>query len=99
MSEPLPYKITMIGGNCPVQAKGAVNGRAFYFRARGEHWSMEIGDDPPNFNVENWYYDEEYPGSKYDAGWMEEEEALALIKKAIGFYSNHVAATKEAGDD
>ena len=38
-------KIDMLGGNCPVQAEGTIDGRPFYFRARGQSWSMGIGGD------------------------------------------------------
>ena len=31
--------IDWCGGNCPVQAEGKINGKPFYFRARGECWS------------------------------------------------------------
>lgn len=30
-------------GNCPVQIERTVGDRQFYFRARGEHWSLCVG--------------------------------------------------------
>ena len=36
----------MIGGNCPVQAEGRIDGLPLYFRARSSHWSLGIGGDP-----------------------------------------------------
>lgn len=35
--------IDSFGGNCPVQAEGTIDGKPFYFRARGSSWSMSIG--------------------------------------------------------
>ena len=32
-----------IGGYCPVQGSGLVDGSEFYFRSRGDSWSMSIG--------------------------------------------------------
>lgn len=36
-------RIDSLGGNCPVQADGFIDGEPFYFRSRGQHWSIEIG--------------------------------------------------------
>lgn len=39
------YSITDIGGMCPTQAWGNLeDGRAFYFRARGGAWTIDISD-------------------------------------------------------
>jgi hypothetical protein len=69
-----------IGGNCPVQAEGTINGEEFYFRARGQRWSVGIGGKV--VSEPNWYYEEPYGEVMYDAGWMTEEEARAFIEKA-----------------
>lgn len=72
--------IDLLGGNCPVQAEGTADGEPFYFRARGERWSMEIGGalgDPA------WSYTQRYGTEKYAAGWMSEEEATAFIHEAV----------------
>lgn len=73
--------IAWLGGNCPVQAEGTINGQPFYFRARGEHWSMSIGGadviDQPE-----WYHEESFGDGPYDASWMSEEEANKLIHQA-----------------
>ena len=88
--------IDFLSGNCPVQAEGTVNGKRFYFRARGEHWSFEVHDSAeceylgwPD-DGQTWYYEEEY-GSWPDAGWMEESEARAFIDKAADLYENRNA--------
>ena len=41
----LNIKIEAIGGNCPVQAHGTILGTEFYFRARGQSYSLAIGED------------------------------------------------------
>lgn len=73
--------IDSIGGNCPVQAEGTINGLRFYFRSRGEHWSVEVHPtasgpylDWPDDGAE-WVYEEEYGDGPFDAGWMPEHEA------------------------
>ena len=79
------YVIDTIGGNCPVQAEGRIGGRTqFYFRARGERWSMSIGGRDV-IGKPKWYYSEPF-GKWPDAGWMEIEQAEALIDKAIKLY-------------
>lgn len=77
-------EIEWIGGNCPVQSKGTVDGKPFYFRARGDSWSMSIGGEDVVAEPE-WYYEEDF-GSWPEAGWMSEEEARTFIDKAVGVY-------------
>ena len=86
--EDLPVLIDNIGGNCPVQAEGTIDGAPFYFRARGEWWSIEIGggfvlEDPDKgIPRDGFYMEEEWGGGPYDAGWMEPEEAKSIICRA-----------------
>lgn len=78
--------IDWIGGNCPVQAEGTVNGKPFYFRARGAHWSMSIGGEDVVGDPE-WSHEEDYGDSAFAAGWMPESEARGFIAKAASLYS------------
>lgn len=64
-------RIDYLGGNCPVQAWGMIDGREFYFRARGQSWSMQIGD---------WYRINPWGDGPYAAGWMPEETARQIIE-------------------
>lgn len=82
----MTIQITKLGGNCPVQAEGIINGKPFYFRARGDCWSIGIGGDDPVMEPE-WSYEEEYGDGPYDAGWMTKEEARAFIEKAAVKFS------------
>ncbi|MEP3616861.1 hypothetical protein [Parasphingorhabdus sp.] len=77
--------IDMIGGNCPVQAEGTIEGKPFYFRARGQHWSLSVGGQDPVINPD-WSYEEAYGEGPFDAGWMSEEEARGFLEKAAGLY-------------
>lgn len=98
----MAYEITSIGGNCPVQAEGTIDGMPFYFRARGEAWSFSVAASADGNPVEvfgdggedgGFYYREDYnPGDAFGAGWMEESEARAFIEKAAKLYearNNH----------
>ncbi len=85
--EEYDFEVEWLAGLCPVQAEGNVEGRPFYFRARGNRWSFTIAEDPVAahlgwepaiFEVEGQYG--EFP----DAGWMPEEIAYALIVLALG---------------
>lgn len=78
-----------IFGCCPVQSEGTVNGDRFYFRARGNHWSFSVGDDPVGVScglAEGFHHEEEYGDGPYDAGWMPVEEAEAFIRRAAQLY-------------
>jgi hypothetical protein len=64
--------IAWLSGNCPVQAEGTFDGRAFYFRARGASVTCDVGE---------WTWD----GPEYewpDAGWISEDVARAYIAAA-----------------
>lgn len=83
----LTLVIETLSGHCPVQGTGTVNGVQFYFRARGEHWTMDIGEPDPDYEdlvaTGGWKYSEEYePGSVFGAGWMDHDVAAGLIAKA-----------------
>lgn len=79
--------IRQMGGQCPVQAEGTVDGHPFYFRARGEAWSLSIaGPSGDVFGDDAWYYDEDYPGGEYAAGWMTYPEAEGFLRKAAEKY-------------
>jgi hypothetical protein len=84
MSKPYEIIYHTIGGNCPVQIEGTIAGKDFYFRARGQHWSIGIGGEP--VSKPEWYYQEMYGLGPYDAGWMTIEEAKAFVEKAAGIF-------------
>lgn len=82
---------------CPVQAEGTVDGVPFYFRARWSHWRMVIGDDPCSWEElpGQWWREESYGDSGYDAGWMPLEEAKRIIARC----ADEWRAEKAGGDD
>lgn len=71
--------INMIGGGqCPVQWDGEVDGLPAYYRARGQSWSLDIGND--------WSYDS---GVRYhwpDAGYLPACESEQNIRMAVARY-------------
>lgn len=74
--------IESLDGNCPVQGEGSADGVPFYFRARGQRWSLSLGSVVPISNPV-WYWEEAYGDGPYDAGWMSEEEAVRFIHAGI----------------
>lgn len=77
--------INMLGGCCPVQAEGTIDGKPFYFRARGSSWSMSIGGSDVVGNPD-WYYQQAYGEDGFSAGWMTEVEALTFINESAKLY-------------
>ena len=75
--------ITFLGGNCPVQAEGTIDGKPFYFRARGSHWTLSIGGVDP-VDKPDWFWHESYGNGPFDAGWMPVDEAEAFLRAAAG---------------
>jgi hypothetical protein len=85
--------ISMIGGNCPVQSEGTIDGQPYYFRARGSHISIGIGGSV--VSSPNWYYEEIYGDGPFDAGWIEEDEAREFIEKAANIYRERMEEDKK----
>ncbi|MGL5735424.1 MAG: hypothetical protein ACRCYS_11210 [Beijerinckiaceae bacterium] len=75
-----------IGGNCPVQAEGTVEGCAFYFRARGDEWQFHVAPTDADIFSERelFYIERAYGAGPFDAGWMPLHEAYGFITDAIG---------------
>lgn len=82
--------VLWLSGLCPVQSQGLIDGHPYYWRARGDEWSVQIAHEK-SFNVEDaitldmskiWVYREEY-GVVPDAGYMPFIEALQFIEKAV----------------
>jgi hypothetical protein len=72
--------IDSIGGYCPAQAEGTVNGIPFYFRARGGTWTLSIGEDPVDIccgdkdGYHAWGNDDSY-------GWMDVDNVKAILNR------------------
>jgi hypothetical protein len=79
------FSIDWMDGNCPVQAEGRVDGKPFYFRARGQQWSIEVYPGPGDLRAE-WRYEEPWGEAPYDAGWMPQDTAREMIATAVAIY-------------
>ncbi len=83
--------IDQIGGNCPVQAEGTIDGEPFYFRARGQRWTIGIGGD--TVMKPDWHYEQPYGEQQFDAGWMSVDEARAfIVGAALAFHQQRTAS-------
>ena len=69
---------------CPVHIEGEVDGQPFYFRARGQHWSMGIGGDP--VMEPKWYRRRQWSEEQFAAGWMDPDVAAALVHECVDAY-------------
>lgn len=76
-----------LGGNCPVQAEGSVDGKRFYFRARGEEWQFHVAaTDADIFDNDLFYHEQDYGDGPFAAGWMPVDEAVGFIRQGIAMY-------------
>ncbi len=82
---PAPLVIDFIDGWCPVQAEGTVGGKPFYFRSRGQHWTMSIGGEDIIMKPE-WHRRRHYSDVSYSAGWIEVAEAEKFIRESAADY-------------
>ena len=74
-------EVTYLQGHAPVQAEGSINGKPFYFRARGQYWTLYVGGESA-VDAPEWEYEERYGLGLYDAGYMTHEEALRFLLEA-----------------
>lgn len=91
----IPYlTIEWFGGNCPAPwAEGFYLGKPFYFRARVDAWSFNLGGKDVISNPE-WRYFEYYEpknlepeqNSAFAAGWITRQEGVGFILKSIFEY-------------
>lgn len=77
-------RITLIGGNCPVQAEGTIDDEPFYFRARGSRWFIGIGGEPDD--TPDWSRERCYGNTPFAAGWMDLVTARALIYESARLF-------------
>lgn len=82
--------IETIGGLCPVQAEGTIDGKPFYFRARGQRWTIGIEGEPVGFPA--WFYAQPY-GEPHEAGYLDSPEATA---KAFIQMAAYIRSLEEA---
>ncbi len=99
-----------VGGNCPVQGGGRVgplfglDAQHWYFRARWDRWTLDVG--PDEGDLLGMYVDEDRAvwraegrwGSEGDAGWMPYAVAEAIIVEALTRYLAGEPAWKAPDD-
>jgi hypothetical protein len=80
-------------GQAPMQARGLVDGKEFYFRSRGDLWQMHIGGADTARGPE-WFYQEDY-GKWPEAGSISEDQAYDFIEKAFALFRSGSASMKK----
>ena len=100
MALPLPLiDVRHLGGLCPVQAEGTVDGHRFFFRARGARWRLWVAAQPGPFEdpmgPAAWLHEEPF-GSWPDAGYMDQATAQSLIDRALNAWASQSLASRPA---
>ena len=90
---PAWLRIDSLGGLAPVQGEGAVvPGGYWYFRARHNHWTLEVWTGGPHDghpeSPDYTLYDEEYGLVRFAAGYMPFGTALHYIVYALNRWRN-----------
>jgi hypothetical protein len=89
--------IETLGGMCPVQGEGTVDGFPFYFRARGASWSFSVadkdGDPVMNGPGEDGFHIAEPYGTWPEAGYMDIGIARAIIERSARKFVESRTAT------
>ena len=85
----LEIRIDTLGGNCPVQAEGFFDSKAFYFRARHAAWQFCVGPKEQPWCCDEWGIERDY-GTGEDAGWMPRHAAIGFICDGVEAYRSGV---------
>ncbi|MBO9184587.1 hypothetical protein ACQZ4Y_04030 [Rhizobium sp. L80/93] len=81
------FELFHLSGWTPVQAEGTLDGRYFYFRARGSYWRFELGGNESGSRSPRWWYEEDWPSpTGFEAGYLSDEQAISCILKAVENY-------------
>lgn len=84
---PPGVQVDRFDGWCPVQGEGTIDGRFWYFRARGEHWQFHVCKDRSHlFKNDIFYCDIEWPDEPFAAGWMHPVDALKCLSLGVALY-------------
>lgn len=89
-------------GFCPLQGYGNVDGKHWYFRARWDHWSFEVWDEPFGADGELpvkdpvWMFEAAYGEAEGDASWMPFSDAWRFIESSIAAFRNWPVCAKTA---
>jgi hypothetical protein len=88
--EAIGVKLDTYGGNCPVQIEGTYQGEPFYFRARGSHWAVYIGEGALTVDPQALYARDTYrpegtsdEDARFVAGWMPLDEAFDILRLTL----------------
>jgi hypothetical protein len=91
--------IEWIGGKCPVQAEGTIDGHPFYFRSRWNRWAFAVDPegDPTGIlmGVKEGFVRREIYGEPPEAGHISAETVLKLIERCADEYIRSMIVTKE----
>lgn len=85
--------ITSLGGSVPVQAEGTLpDGKVFYFHARYTSWLFSVGTTQDEaIDRAGWSWGELYGDRLYEAGYMSENVARAIVESCADMYATHIA--------
>ena len=84
-----PYNLEMPYGYAPVQIEGTLKtGEYYYFRARGEHWVLQVAKDEKAWFSNNltFNYKIRYSNDRFGAGWMSKREAIIFATAGLDRY-------------
>lgn len=74
-------------GFCPVEGEGMVDGYEFYFRARGQRWTLYVaavaGETGDPLDASAWSTGAPWGNEPSSAGYMSDEEAWRLIEEGV----------------
>jgi hypothetical protein len=91
----LGIRIDTLGGNCPIQAEGCFDSKAFYFRARHAAWQLCVGPSERPWSCHEWGIERDF-GTGEDASWMPRHVAIGFICDGVEAYRS--GAPNEDGE-
>jgi hypothetical protein len=95
MIKDLDYTFTCTAS--PVQAEGTINGKAFYFSSRHEHWTFAVSEDSKispidiQSSEQGFFIERQYGNKSFDASYMTLDEAKRIIENCAEMYLSKTA--------
>lgn len=74
--------VTWVGGACPTQSEGTMNGQPYYFRARHGNWDLHMGGKAHIFEPEM-----VISGNDPTVGWMEDGDVIEILRNGARIFS------------
>lgn len=90
-----------VGGMCPVQGEGEVDGHRWYFKARGQRWTLYVSAQPGGEPLaeDAWRLREPWGDEPFAAGYMPWDVAEGFVRAGLAKWRAERAQLEASAPD